>query len=222
MPFAVNSDNDRINLQKRYVSHLKLFLDHDDHMIFIEGQILSGPRGADKIWNMICLSPTMHTLWSKMIFGLKVLGHIPDSDGSKSILTLQFYWFQQNKTCGGDIVEPTTEEIQRMVSVDYTSGESGCEAVNLTTCRKIQTGDCFQIKMDTEDVRKAACMFRFIWNLGIAVRLRGQAPVPDVFPDEDEDDQAVSEDQGDFEREPSPTVLDWLKDVDAQRKLQRK
>lgn len=206
------------------MDHQKLFLSPNDYSLFLEEQIVSGPRGADKIWNMVCLSPTLHTLWSKMIFGLKVLGHIPDTDGSKSILTLQFYWFQQNKTLGSDVVEPTTEELQRMVSDDYTAGESGCEAMNLTTCRKIQTGDCFQITMNMEHVEKAACMFRFIWHLGIAVRLRGQAPVPDDFPDEDDKEiQAVlAEDRGGFEQEPSPTVLDWLKDVDAKRELQRK
>jgi hypothetical protein len=37
--------------------------------------LLRAPTQSDKAWNMICLSPTLHTFWGKGYFGFKVLSN---------------------------------------------------------------------------------------------------------------------------------------------------
>lgn len=219
IPFAANADPRSITRQRNFIEHLRLYLDPAERNLFMDLQIFSGPGGADKSWNMLCLSPMLHDWWSRSLFGLKVCGQRPSSQGTKSTLTLQFHWFQQHKLLGMDPVQATREEIERMIAVDYTSGGDGCEVTNEATGRKIQTGDCIEIEMAHDEIRNMACMLKLVWHLSIAVRLRGQAPVPDNFEDHDQDDR---EDAGAFAQVPDPEVLDWLHDVDAQRNLQRK
>lgn len=201
-----------------FIDHVKLYLDSTERHLFRQLQIFSGPRGADKAWNLLSLSPVMHNWWSKSLFGLKVCGYRPSSN-DKSTITLQFHWLQQNALLGVDVVQATRDEIERMIAVDYTSGGSRCVDTNEATGRKLQTGDCIEIEMKHDEIKNMACMLKLVWHLNLAVRLRGQAPVPDNYEDDDQDDQ---EDQGVFAQEADPGLLDWLHDVDAQRNLQRK
>ena len=56
--------------------------------------LLHTVHGTDKSWNMICLNPGLHRLWSKCFWGFKWLGKL-EAGAGQSTAVLQFRWLPQ-------------------------------------------------------------------------------------------------------------------------------
>ncbi|RDA85906.1 hypothetical protein CP532_2727 [Ophiocordyceps camponoti-leonardi (nom. inval.)] len=57
-------------------------------------QMFRANGGADKAWNMLCLSPLLHKLWGKAQFGFKLIRRLDPTMQGLVPVELQFRWFR--------------------------------------------------------------------------------------------------------------------------------
>ncbi|KAJ5893491.1 HNH endonuclease domain-containing protein [Penicillium taxi] len=162
------------------------------------------PGCADKAWNMLCLSPTLHTWWSHALFGFKRIGLSPLPGESSNLgviteVTLQFHWL------------PTPKGINHLQKVDLTKQRFGNKEslrykldndakvvdvkVNLPSDQPIRTGHTFIVHIPTEDLREFCVVIDLQWAL---MRIASMSAFAETI--------ALEDDEG-------PDIKGWLQGV---------
>ncbi|GAB0139205.1 hypothetical protein EsDP_00007418 [Epichloe bromicola] len=141
--------------------------------------LMSG--NSDKSWNMICLSPSLHTWWDKAYFGLKYLGSMPsesDNAQSKVIVTLEFRWLMQNQH------SLATDTLNQQQQRDFRAKlfKTPQPAVAANVCpsnRPILSGQTFDVTLDDIDAPKFITVIKLQWALVQLAAMSGGAEPTD-------------------------------------------
>lgn len=176
--------------------------------IEIRADLMSG--NSDKSWNMICLSPSLHTWWGKAYFGLKYLGAMPSESGnaqSKVTVTLEFRWLKQNP------YSKATDTLNQQQQHDFRAKlvEAPQPAVAANVCpsnRPILSGQTFDVTLDDIDAPKFITVIKIQWALVQLAAMSGGAEPSDKSR-RDQLDQFLAQ------QEEPVSVAEWASQVPA-------
>lgn len=171
-------------------------------------ELMSG--NSDKSWNMICLSPSLHTWWGKAYFGLKYLGLMPSESGnaqSKVTVTLEFRWLKQNP------YSKATDTLNQQQQHDFRAKlvEAPQPAVAANVCpsnRPILSGQTFDVTLDEIDAPKFITVIKIQWALVQLAAMSGGAEPSDKSR-RDQLDQFLAQ------QEEPVSVAEWASQVPA-------
>ncbi|KAG5759458.1 hypothetical protein H9Q69_009250 [Fusarium xylarioides] len=201
IPFAFNN-SDR-NTQKsallKKTIHAMINLEDDKETMDAVDLLSNEKRSSDKQWNMICLSPSLHTWWGYAYLGFKWLGSMPTNNPEIHEIKLQFHWMPRNMkrvptaSFHPKDLKSLDQEIKHCYgSEPYLCGELNCQACdgtkdiaahNVKSGRPIRTGDVFTIRRKMVDIPRCRTMFDIQWAIITAAAISGAALVPDELGD---------------------------------------
>ncbi|KAJ3492791.1 hypothetical protein NLG97_g5143 [Lecanicillium saksenae] len=183
IPFVTNKNEERNRRQVYYNKLARAFFSRENYVRFYTMQS-SSPGSNDKPSNMLCLSKTLHDWWSRAVFGLQVDDQamsIQPVSKTDSKLTIKFRWLHKNTLPGNDDVEPTVDELHKMVAFESQADKKTCSLTNEETSLKIQDGDTAEIIMAHEDILDMHCMLSFMWHMCVASQMVGGGGVTDDY-----------------------------------------
>ncbi|CAH0028910.1 unnamed protein product, partial [Clonostachys rhizophaga] len=154
---------------------------------------------SDKIWNMICLSPQLHTWWRKAYFGLKYLRHEDNKETSMSTAELQFVWMPHSQygksTKRIDLNEEEDKASNLRACHEHMfGGETPCSpkcdrctAISKVQAHKvrehftIESGYFFPVVRPTEDIEYFKAMIQLQWAAICVGSMSGAANYPELL-----------------------------------------
>ncbi|PHH74555.1 hypothetical protein CDD82_4887 [Ophiocordyceps australis] len=144
---------------------------------------------SDAIWNVICLSPTMHDLWTRAYFAFKCLGIYPSSE-SKWSVRLQFVWMpvRTRKIESFSVDEITSETFTQRLFVCQDMSHLQKSAIRAENSRPIRSGDIYGILMPFDDALKMKMAINIQWAVLRVAATSGAAEQPDLLQDPDDPD----------------------------------
>ncbi|KAF4473556.1 Sulfate adenylyltransferase subunit 2 [Fusarium agapanthi] len=202
IPFAFNN-SDR-NTQKSALLtktiHAMINLEVDTETMDAVDLLSKEKRSSDKQWNMICLSPSLHTWWGYAYLGFKWLGSTPTTNNPEiHEIKLQFHWMPRNikriptASFHPKDLKSLDQEIKHCYgSEPYLCRKPNCQACdgtkdiaahNVTSGRPIRTGDIFTIRRKKDDILRCRAMFDIQWAIITSAAISGAALVPDELGD---------------------------------------
>lgn len=140
--------------------------------------ITEAPGSSDKAWNMLSLHPLLHIFWGKCLFAIKCLGIIPSSDGKNSIIQLQFHWMPRNIQKNNDLMKPPYKDAIQELKQGIINGQDtipGFSVFKNDSARELETGETFQILLETEDAVKMKIVLDVQWAIIKLSALSGAA-----------------------------------------------
>ncbi len=194
-PFAANASLEKLDKLSGISTAIKYWA--------ARPRLLTGRLGAsDRAWNMLCLSPLMHSWWGKGLWAFKCLGIYPD--GEKSKIRLQFHWMPLAKASATALRVPWLEKINlaagqgKEIAQDWkremaqrnseAAIDSTVAAFSLVTKRLIGSGHTFDISMEAEDAVKMKSMLDLQWASIQLATMSGAAGSPEFLVDSDDED----------------------------------
>jgi hypothetical protein len=174
------------SLRPILAQYLGLPQGHTTHMML---DSLIEPDSPDHVWNMICLSPTLHGWWGRGYFGLKFLGATLQDHSSLSTVELQLVWmprFIQRRRQDGackpiSLVAQQNERTKLFANLMHFYGEhtQSCHAPNCTACSKtncvnahnvhthrpVETGSVFKVSRPTTNVPNFQRAIQIQWAI---------------------------------------------------------
>ncbi|KAL6865947.1 hypothetical protein ACO1O0_002047 [Amphichorda felina] len=166
------------------------------------------PGCSDYSWNMISLSPTLHALWSKGLWGFEYKGRTKSK--GKWQVSIQFHWMPQDPNWKLDPKAMTkSQPLHPKDVVDWEKNYldklktpvPNVGANDITTNHPILTGHTFTIPFTTvEEAEKFKSMIELQWAVIRVSALSGAAGNPDLFDWDDDDD-------------PNPAIASSLRDA---------
>jgi hypothetical protein len=177
---------------RKYVAELPRLGIPPDAIETIKGHI----GILDQAWNMLSLTPTLHTLWGKAYFGLKKLGikPAPKDDMIMGIVTVQFVWLP--RMAGNTIFQKLDMQSQRLENHESLISKlrnhdfSNIGMVNGTSKVPIRTGQTFEICLGYSDAEKFGQMIDVQWALLELAAMSGAADAADKGYDPSQPDAA--------------------------------
>ncbi|KAF5590905.1 uncharacterized protein FSUBG_10634 [Fusarium subglutinans] len=183
-------------------------------------EITKGVKSSDMPWNLLCLSPQLHTWWGKAYFGFKYYDTVLcEDDPNYSIISLQFVWMPSNvKAMATDQIDlgaqrdPLTA-LGIHLTHRYGDGPlSACTTRNCTKCREtlgvqchdissnrpVESGTIVKVKRLTKDRHLLEHVIKLQWSITCAAAMSGGAQIyEDDLLSESEDSpcESVSEQQ---------------------------
>ncbi|KAF5609326.1 uncharacterized protein FSUBG_4119 [Fusarium subglutinans] len=153
------------------------------------------PRGqSDKTWNMICLSPQLHSWWEKAYFAFepglpqKLVGV------QKARVDLQFHWMPKVISNATTSYKSIAEQVEESLKSDptlsvkpHTCHGSPIVQAFLRSGERLATGHWFSIDMDIDEAEHFYNMMRLQWVSINIVALVGGAGCPDLCSFDDDD-----------------------------------
>ncbi|RCI10340.1 hypothetical protein L249_4345, partial [Ophiocordyceps polyrhachis-furcata BCC 54312] len=168
----------------------------------VRNWLTESPGAADKSWNMICLSPSLHRLWGKALFGLKYLGQLPaPPDEAEVPVQLQFRWLRREAVAPPEAWKPINPEGERDFETSRTSrflngvdAESMVSAHFAGSARPVESGHVITIRIPREDVQKFIAVINIQWSLcQLAAMSAAAEALEDEVEDEEEDGESFAE-----------------------------
>lgn len=222
IPFAWNNTATRCD----EASTLSILLDYfvtPGHCLY---QLCREVGSSDKVWNMVALSPLLHSWWSKGYFALKYLGSDPaEATSSLAVITLQFRWMPRSSVQNGiHIVKLEDQRDPRkglLAQLNHhygdgvstacdTEGCTGCYrtslvgVANLESNHRICSGDIIKVRREAKYVPEFKSMIDLQWALICTAAMSGAAGTPELLRGLDDDQDEPSADK---------RVEEWRKDV---------
>lgn len=198
IPFAVNSTPDALKALTDAGGFFQLFPGPEpvqDRNLLIDHLACS-----DKSWNMLSLNRQMHKWWSDAMFAFKCLGIIPGKGGEEAaMIQLQFHWMPQRSKehhwarpiefANGEAVEMVREWKRKPCygTHDSQPGVGHVAAVDVTSCRLLQTGHVVELCMPLEEAGKMKAMIDLQWASLQIASMSGAADWDDFFQPPDDD-----------------------------------
>lgn len=157
------------------------------------------PGSYYQVWNLICLSPTLHDWWGRGYFGLKFLGATLQDHSNLSTVELQFVWMPRFIQKSGldtacmpiSLVAEQNERTNLSSSLTHFYGQhtQSCHTPNCTACSKtncvnahnvhthkpVETGSVFKVSRPTTDVPNFQRAIQIQWAIICAGALSGRA-----------------------------------------------
>ncbi|KAF7550901.1 hypothetical protein G7Z17_g5409 [Cylindrodendrum hubeiense] len=170
---------------------------------------------SDKAWNMIALSPLLHSWWSKGYFAFKYVGTTPVKDHDNlSEITLQFRWMPRSPNPNGtrmikleDQRDPKKSLLDGLTHYygDDISPPCGAECPDcqhtahvgihsLETNHRICSGDLIRVRRDTQFAFEFKSMIELQWGFICAAALSGAARAPEFLRRLEDDEDEEGED----------------------------
>lgn len=143
-------------------------------------------QGTDKAWNMLCLSPQVHRLWSRCYFGFKWLGKTPAPDGIVQA-TLQFNWLPRTTRSPSSLINE--QHIQASIHQirDFnkepvnSAGDPIVNILDLSTGFPIVSGHTITVCIPDADTDKFEEVIRLQWALVQLAAMSGAAENVDLM-----------------------------------------
>jgi hypothetical protein len=183
-------------------------------------EITKDVKSSDLPWNLLCLSPQLHTWWGKAYFGLKYYGAVLcEDDPDYSIISLQFVWMPANvKAMARDQIDLGAQRDQSTALGSYLNHRYGqgplsaCTTRNCTKCREtlgvqchdissnrpVESGTIVKVKRLTKDRHLFEHAIKLQWSITCATALTGGSLIyNDALLSESEDSScdSISEQQ---------------------------
>lgn len=147
-------------------------------------------RLSDGCHNNICMSSSVHALWTRGIFALRPVE--VSNDGTA--MTVEFYW-QPRPTHGRSDSIDLLEQPGSSKGLNHVDGAtlSRLDSNGIPTI--IQSGDVFTLKTDDPTTRPLPSfeLLDMQWHLNRIVSMTGAADVYDEYIDDDDDDGYISD-----------------------------
>ncbi|KAL7942566.1 hypothetical protein V8C42DRAFT_347584 [Trichoderma barbatum] len=166
IPFAVNSS--RANAEySQYCRIIPATMSDVFTADRLHRLLTSEPGCSNKSWNMICLTPTLHSWWKKCLFAFKCIDIIP-TDLDHARIRLQFHWMPRSEVNPWALAQPIERAVETMLAAEpeayrATIGDSWRESG-----RPLETGHTFVIHTTPEEAFKMKVMIDAQW---VVIRL---------------------------------------------------
>lgn len=196
VPFAWNSTKDNTKKTSALFGQtIRAFCDKGELKYYTQ-DLTSNLGCSDRSWNMICLNPYLHGLWSKGIwaFSFVSIDDIPKFPNER-VVCLQFHWM---KVPPGGTTFKLDDPVDWERVVGFPGGlvASNCAIMNNDTYRPVETGDLFNIRISRDDADRFVRMIKLQWAMIKINAIAGAAGDPDllrIFDDsEDEEDDKMA------------------------------
>ncbi|KAK7408866.1 hypothetical protein QQX98_008989 [Neonectria punicea] len=169
----------------------------------------AGLGSSDKAWNMLTLTPTLHTWWGSGFFGFKFMGKTPsESCPDQTEVQLQFRWMprsrETNATRKINLQDQRDPERRLLADLDHHYGQrkrssctQPCELCSETRLRiaydsrnhhRVASGAIFKVMRDTAFVEHFQVMIEIQWAIICAAAMSGAAQAPELLVSSDDDD----------------------------------
>ncbi|KPM34325.1 hypothetical protein AK830_g12243 [Neonectria ditissima] len=185
---------------------------------------------SDKTWNMLALSPTLHSWWGKGYFAFKWLGVLPIDPEKKHQQTVQleFRWMPRSQVANRaqiiDFEEQNHSSTSLVGSLDHFYGPSqehqcapDCSRCTETSIRciylgqtghPIRSGTIVTVTRDRASIESFKVMIDLQWGLIRAAAMSGAALAPELLIGPSDDDDDIS---------PAP-IESWRENVEKEAK----
>ncbi|KAF5566436.1 hypothetical protein FNAPI_1139 [Fusarium napiforme] len=159
------------------------------------GTQATDPRGqSDKTWNMICLSPQLHSWWEKAYFAFEPLFPVKSEDGLKARVDLIFHWMPKVVTSATLPCSEITKQVENSLKADptlsikpHTCHGSPIVQAFLRSGERLATGHVFSVEMNKREAGHFYNMMKLQWISINIVALAGAAGCPDLCSFDDDD-----------------------------------
>ncbi|KAL7943757.1 hypothetical protein V8C42DRAFT_346671 [Trichoderma barbatum] len=158
LPPAITANQENIGYFQMFCSYTMAFLGDSLQQLTRLLCFNDCVGSMDKHWNMLCLHPTLHSWWSKGLFGIKCLGVIPGKE--RCTVQLQFHWMPRN---GLDPDQKVTPPYHDTVSKMLQS--VGREVDGINSFHGLETGQIFEILMDREEAANMKMALDLKWTV---------------------------------------------------------
>ncbi|UKZ82269.1 hypothetical protein TrVFT333_010054 [Trichoderma virens FT-333] len=163
LPFSINA-NDEGLAHYRTQHSLAMSLVDEKYLVNIPNLLGSGLGCSDKVWNMLCLHPTLRQWWEKCLFGLKCLRIIPSpKNGGKCTIQLQFHWMPRNGLDPQVYAQPDRDTFEKMLQIMSPQEEDLTTELRNPCSQRLKTGNVFSLIMPEEDATKMKGMIDIQW-----------------------------------------------------------
>ncbi|KAF5614048.1 uncharacterized protein FTJAE_13804 [Fusarium tjaetaba] len=234
VPFHWNQDRDHLEKTEKILKNVGfiVFDQQSSAANSTHKEIIEEVKSSDKPWNLLCLSPQLHTWWGRAYFGLKCYGAVLcEDDPNYSIISLQFVWMPSNvKAMATDHIDlraqrnPSTA-LRAHLTHRYGDGPlSACTTKNCTQCREtlgvqchdisnnrpVESGTIVKVKRLTKDRRLLEHVIKLQWSIICAAALSGGPLIGDdaVSSDSEEEEMGYWEEDG--QEDSIDKVNEWL------------
>ncbi|KAM5351034.1 hypothetical protein ACJ41O_003757 [Fusarium nematophilum] len=222
MPFAWNKrESNRTRTESFALAIATCFgFGSDPATTNVLSQLWAGLGKSDQAWNMICLSPTLHTWWSKGYFAFKWMG-VKELGKENTKVMLQFRWMPRSRSKNAFRPIPL-EKDDLLDNLDHHYGSNqdlGCEDIcqlcNETNARcidephvhdAIESGTIITVRRPTEFIDYFKAMIDLQWALIRVSAMSGAALAAEIADEGDDQDG----DDAQLRR-----VRDWIDDVEV-------
>ncbi|KAF5681708.1 sulfate adenylyltransferase subunit 2 [Fusarium circinatum] len=154
VPFAWNQTQEHLEKTRRVLGKVDYFIfEKTAEASETNMEIIKGVRSSDMPWNVLRLSPQLHTWWGKAYFGFKYYDTVLcEDDPNYSIISLQFVWMPCNvKALAKEQVDLAAQRDPLTalgVHLTHRYGDgplSACTTRNCTKCRETLGVQCHDI-----------------------------------------------------------------------------
>lgn len=173
-------EEDKSGLRHEFWDHLRLFWPKEKVATWEAKLFPRGihEQGQEEVYNLISLSPTIHTIWGRGLFALKA---ISESDDKKTLI-VQFFWQEKQKGLLSRI-NPITIPTSTQGLKQTTGAHGGHIWLFDKNEKKIQSGDCFELQTN-DPVQNPLPSFELLELQWFLHRIQGMAGAVDVDWDE--------------------------------------
>ncbi|KAL7810145.1 hypothetical protein V8C26DRAFT_410542 [Trichoderma gracile] len=153
LPFALNASESNLDYVGTCLPIASALLGSDTCTWFRK-QVGTAVGSSDKSWNMLSLSPTLHTWWAKALFGIKCLG-FTHYDDKPSEVKLQFHWMPSHSHKPRDCITPPYQGFIQGLRESQAIGEpANAEIIaeaRRDSLRELETGHTFEVLVDNKE-----------------------------------------------------------------------
>ncbi|KAF4509286.1 hypothetical protein G6O67_005555 [Ophiocordyceps sinensis] len=170
---------------------------------------------CDKSWNMLSLSPTLHSWWGKAYFGLEYRGRSPAME-SKVAVTLRFRWLRTPKETSPQTLIDVEDVLHNFSSslvakMQHDPKERHTSANFFDSNVPLSSGHLFYVCIDEADVDKFITVIKVQWALLQVAAMSAAAGIVELQmldDSSDGDDNAVDDPSVD-----TPSIAEWARNV---------
>ncbi|KAF5631687.1 hypothetical protein F52700_6607 [Fusarium sp. NRRL 52700] len=191
VPFAWNQSQEHLEKTRKLLRKVDyLFIEKNAEASETIMEIIKGVKSSDKPWNVLCVSPQLHTWWGKAFFGFKYQDAVLcEDDPNYSIISLQFVWMPSNvKAMPTDQIDLKAQRNsstalgahlnhrygQGPLSACTTCRETlGVKCHDISSNRPIESGTIIKVKRLTEHRGFFEHVIKLQWSIIRAAAMSG-------------------------------------------------
>ncbi|KAF5553407.1 hypothetical protein FNAPI_6771 [Fusarium napiforme] len=234
VPFHWNQDRDHLEKTEKILKNVGyiVFDQQSSAADSTHEEIIEEVKSSDKPWNLLCLSPQLHTWWSKAYFGFKYYGAVLcEDDPNYSIISLQFVWMPCNiKAMATDQIDLEAQRDPSTALGSYLTHRYGdgllsaCTTRNFTQCpetkgvqchdissnRPVESGTIVKVKRLTKDRHLLEHVIKLQWSIICAAALSGGPLIGDDSVSSDIEEEEMEYWEEDRQDDSIDKVNEWL------------
>ncbi|KAI9148127.1 hypothetical protein HJFPF1_11950 [Paramyrothecium foliicola] len=191
IPFTWNNTIQARADAQRYEEAIDTLIIPDDR----GSQILSNDvKASDKAWNMISLSPLLHSWWARGYFGLKWLGYDILTENENQDPKVNLLSMIRHVYGGERLPDQECED-----NCEHCTIIHHVQAYRIRQHYTIESGHIIRVVRDKTDIDNFRLMIDIQWAMICIAAMSGAAQVPEALRGEDDD-----------EPDPTEVINKWL------------